>query len=186
MRKNTRYEINRSQKLGIKITVSNNPQDIDGFYKLQLKTANFHQFVPFGINFLKTQFRQFATDNQVYLYSAYYKDTLLTQSYIIFYGQEADYHYSASTLAGRKYPGAYALQWAAIKEAKKRGMSRYNFWGVAPEGQTDHRFYGVSVFKRGFRGEDINYLHARDLVVDHLGYSLNWIVETIRRHLRKV
>ena len=58
--------------------------------------------------------------------------------------------------------------------------------GVAPEGDRSHRFYGVSVFKRGFGGQDVAYLHARDLVLDWSKYVVNWTVELIRKWVRKV
>lgn len=186
MRKTTRYEIKQAIKLGIKITSSKNPKDIDEFYKLQKETAKRQGFVGFDKRFLQKQFEVFIKDNQVLLYTAYLGERRLAQAFIIFYGQEADYHYGASTLDGRIYPGAYLIQWEAIKEAKKRGMRRYNLWGVAPEGQTNHRFWGVSVFKRGFGGEDVEYLHARDLVINPLSYKLNQAIELARKKLRRL
>lgn len=186
MRKTTRYEIRQALKLGVKITISTNKDDIDEFYKLQKETAKRQGFVEFEKNFLQKQFEVFASDNQAVLYTAYLGKKKLTQAFVIFYGSEADYHYGASTLDGRKYPGAYLIQWEAIKEAKKRGLKRYNLWGVAPQGEINHRFWGVSVFKRGFGGEDVEYLHARDLVINPLAYKLNWLVESARKKIRRV
>lgn len=183
MRKTTRYEIKQAIKLGIEIRTGG---DIDNFYDLQMETAKRQGFVPFNREFLKEQFKVFVEDGQVGLYTAWLGKTKLAQGMIIFYGQEADYHYGASSEEGRKYPGAYLIQWEAIKEAKKRGIARYNFWGVAPEGEKSHRFYGVSVFKRGFGGEDVAYLHARDLVIDWPRYAVNWGIETTRKWMRKV
>jgi len=186
MRKTTRYEIKKAINLGIKIIISQSLDDIDEFYKLQSETAKRQGFVEFSKKFLKEQFAAFAKDNQVILYTAFLNKVKLAQAIIIFYGEEADYHYGASTIEGRKYPGAYLIQWEAIKEAKKRGMKRYNFWGVAPKEQKDHRFYGVSIFKRGFGGQDVEYMHARDLIVNPLAYKINWAVETIRKKARRV
>jgi len=186
MRKTTRYEIKQAIKLGIKIDVSKDPKDIDEFYKLQKETAKRQGFVEFDKRFLQEQFEVFVKDNQVLLYTAFLGKLKLVQAFIIFYGQEADYHYGASTLDGRIYPGAYLIQWEAIKEAKKRGLKRYNLWGVAPEGEVNHRFWGVSVFKRGFGGQDIEYMHARDLVINPVAYKLNWLIETTRKKVRRV
>lgn len=186
MRKTTRYEIRQAIKLGIKITISKDPKDIDEFYNLQKETAQRQKFVEFDKRYLKEQFLSFIKDNQVLLYTAYLGKVKLAQAFIIFYGQEADYHYGASTLDGRKYPGAYLIQWEAIKEAKKRGLKRYNLWGVAKEGEVNHRFWGVSVFKRGFGGQDIEYLHARDLVINPLSYKLNQAIELARKKLRRL
>lgn len=186
MRKTTRYEIKQAVKLGIKVTKSTNPADIDEFWKLQKETAKRQHFVAFDKKFLKVQFSVFASSDQVLLYTAYLGKLKLAQAFIIFYGAEADYHYGAGTLEGRKYPGAYLIQWEAIKEAKKRGLKRYNLWGVAPEGDTQHRFWGVSVFKRGFGGQDLEYLHARDLIINPLSYKLNWAIEVVRKKSRRV
>ncbi|MBI2009638.1 MAG: peptidoglycan bridge formation glycyltransferase FemA/FemB family protein [Candidatus Chisholmbacteria bacterium] len=186
MRKTTRYEITQSEKIGLKVSTSQNPKDMGVFYDLQLETAKRQSFVPFGKKFLEEQFRIFALDNQATLYAVTLKGRLLVQAIIMFYALEADYHYSASSEESRQYPAAYALQWRAIRDAKARGFKRYNLWGVAPEGDTNHRFHGVSVFKRGFRGEDVAYLHARDLVINPFRYAINYGIESIRRRLRRV
>lgn len=186
IRKSTRYEIRQAQKIGVTITTSTNPSEIDEFYDMQLQTAKRHGFVPFSLPFLKEQFTTFAAENLALLYKAEFEGKLLAEAFIIFYGSEATYHYGASTQDGRTYPGAYLIQWEAMREAKRRGIARYNLWGVAPEDQKDHRFYGVSVFKRGFGGQEIQYLHAQDLVINRLKYSLNFAVESARKRLRKV
>ncbi len=184
MRKSTRYEIKKAQKTGLNITTSTNPADIKTFYEIQLATARRQHFIPFTYEFLHEQFKTFAGQNQAMLYSAYFEKTLLAQALIIFYGQEAVYHYGASTEAGRKYPGAYLIQWAAIKEAKRRGLKRYNFWGVADD--PSHRYYSLSIFKRGFGGYDFNYLHAHDFVISKPRYVINFAIENIRKKLRKL
>lgn len=186
MRKTTRYEIRKAEKLGVTVSTSLNVDDIDSFYELQLQTSLRQKFVPFSLSFLKEQFRVFVQNNNALLYRAYLGKTLLAEAFIIFYGQEATYHYGASTDDGRKVPGAYLLQWEAIKEAKRRGLSRYNLWGVAKPEQTSHRFYGVSIFKRGFGGQDVAYVPAQDLVIDRLRYSVNYFIELARRKVRKL
>lgn len=186
MRKTTRYEIRKAQNLGIKIEKSKDEKAIKAFYDLQIETAKRQKFVPFSYKFFQEQFKVFFDEDRALLYTASLNGQVLAQAFIIFYGTEADYHYGASTDEGRKYPGAYLLQWEAIKEAKRRGLTRYNFWGVAPEGERDHRFYGVSVFKRGFGGKDVAYLHAQDLVIDRFRYLINYFVEVARKRLRKV
>lgn len=160
MRKGTRYEVRKAIKIGVKITSSKNENEIKKFYDLQIQTAKRQKFVPFSYKYLSEQFKVFATEHKALLYSAYHENKLLTQAFIIFYGKEAVYHYGASTEEGRKYPGAYLIQWEGILEAKKRGMIRYNFWGVAPLEKSDHRFAGLSLFKRGFGGQEIGRAHV--------------------------
>lgn len=186
MRKATRYEIKKAILQGIKVETDNDAKTIQRFYNLQLLTAKRQKFVPFSYNFLSEQFKIFLENNQAILYSAKLGNKLLAQAFIIFYGKEAAYHYGASTEEGRKYSGAYLIQWAAIKEAKKRGMKRYNFWGVSPEGDKDHRFSGLSLFKRGFGGVDFEYLHAHDLIINYPRYIFNYLIEFLRKKMRRV
>ncbi len=192
MRKSTRYEIRKAAKDGVLVKSSAEIQpslvkeEIGKFYQLQLDTAKRQNFVPFSENYWQKQFAAFLPDHEVVLYSAYFQEELLAQAMIIFYGQEAVYHYGASTALARKYPAAAALQWEAIKQAKGRGIKRYNFWGVAPENESEHRFAKLSVFKRGFGGTDFAYLHAQDLVMRPFFYNINLLIERIRKKIRKV
>lgn len=186
MRKTTRYEIKKAIKEGIKITTSTDISKILEFYDLQIETSKRQKFVPFSFKYLQEQFRIFANNNKAFLFKAEANNKLLAEAFIIFYGREAVYHYGVSTLEGRRYPGAYLIQWEAIQEAKKRGMTRYNFWGVSPVNKTDHRFYGLSLFKRGFGGQDVEYLHAQDLVINYPRYLINYVIETIRKKVRGV
>ncbi len=186
MRKGARYDLNRVARENIKVEVVHGDKYLDEFYDLQMETARRHKFVPFTKKFLTEQFKVFDEAGKVVMYRASQNGKLLTMAFIIYYGKEAAYHYGASTDLARKVPGAYAVQWEAIQEARRRGCQRYNFWGVTEHGNTKHRFYGVSVFKRGFGGEDVAYLPAQDLVVDKVQYPLTFAFETARRKLRKL
>lgn len=186
MRKQTRYEIKKSEKLGIEISETTDPEFIKSFYELQLYTAKRQDFVPFSYMFLYEQFKVFANAGLAKLYTAKYEGKTLAQAFVIFYGHEAAYHYGASTDLGREYPGAYALQWKIINDAKNAGMKTYNLWGVAGVEDKTHRFYPISIFKRGFGGVDTAYLHASDLIINPARYVVAYLIEYIRklrRHL---
>ncbi len=185
MRKNTRYEVKKAEKLGITTRVSSDASEVLAFHDEQLRVAERHNFVPFSLPFFQKQFEAFAADGQVALVHSYLDDQLLASAFILFYNGEAVYHYGISTEANAKQPGAYATQWRAVQEAKARGCSTYNFWGIAPETATTHRFAGVSLFKRGFGGQEVAYLPAHDLVLSPL-YWVNWGFEMIRKRLRRL
>lgn len=186
MRKTTRHEIKKAEKEKVKIITSQDPKEIKKFYDLQLETSLRQKFIPFAYDYLYEQFKVFAENNFALLYEAHLENKLLNQAFIIFYGKEAVYHYATGTDEGRKHPGAYLIQWEAIREAKRRGLKKYNFWGVAPLEKVNHRFYGLSIFKRGFGGEDVRYLHAQDLVINYPKYFINYAIETIRKLTRNL
>lgn len=185
MRKNTRGAIRKADREGVTTTVSTNPGDMVQFCRLQKELADSHGFVPFSDKFLQKQFDAFLEDDQVALIHAWHGDLLLASSFIIFYRYEAVYHYGVSTAENRQYPGSTASQWRAIQEAKKRGCTKYNFWGIAPKDEVDHRFAGVSLFKRGFGGDEIAYIPAHDLPVTAL-YWITYYFEKLRAKFRNL
>lgn len=183
MRKNHRYMIRKAERDGVRTVISTDQSEMELFYKHQVSLAQKHQFVPFSREFLLEQFSVFAADNQAALIHAYHGEELLASAMIIFYNQEAVYHYGISTDLNATFPGSYAAQWAAILEAKKRGCTRYNFWGIAPADQPQHRFAGVSLFKRGFGGQEVAYLPAHD-VVTSAWYWITYLFEIMRKRAR--
>lgn len=185
MRKNTRYEVRRAEKENIVVKTSSNPADIQKFYEHQLVLAHKHSFVPFSYDFLYQQFATFVADGQAMLFHAYKGEELLASAFILFYHQEAVYHYGISTPANDHLPGSYACQWAAIQWAKGQGGLHYNFWGIAPQDKPEHRFAGVSTFKRGFGGQEVQYLPAQDLAVGWQYHVINQF-ELARKKMRRL
>ena len=120
------------------------------------------------------------------IYTARYEGEVLAQNFMIFYGPEASYHYGVSSELGTKYSAAPLLHLAAMVEARRRGCIRYNLWGIVGREETEHRFYGVSEFKRSFGCEELKYTPAHDMVLKPTKYRLNWLVETARKKKRKV
>ncbi|KUK79373.1 MAG: methicillin resistance protein [Microgenomates bacterium 39_7] len=183
MGKSTRYEIRKANKLDIETKIIKDVSFVDDFYDHQLYLAKKHNFIPFGHDFLQKQFEQFLVDDQVAFINSYHQGGLLASVFVIFYHQEAVYHYGVSTKANSKLPGSYAVQWAAIQEAKRRKCSIYNFWGVSPINEKKHRFAGPSLFKRGFGGDEVQHLWAHDLPISSW-YPAIKIFEQLRKRAR--
>lgn len=183
MRKTTRYSIRKAQKLGVKIEKSIAEKDIEILYRLQLETVKRHKFTPFPKKYFLQQLRAFKADNQIQLFKAVYRQQVLAISFIIFYGQEAIYHYSGSSSRMGQIPASYLLQWQAIREAKQRGLKRYNFWGIAKTDNPKHRFAGVTRFKKGFGGYRLDLLPAHDLPVNFFYWPV-YFFETFRKYQR--
>jgi len=183
MRKTTRYEIRKAERNGVKIEFSKNVKELKDFYKYQIELSKKHGFVPFSYEFLLRQFEAFLEDDRVLLIHAKKNNKLLSTAFVIFFNGEAVYHYGISTFENNRYPGSYLCQWAAIKEAKLRNCKSYNFWGVSPINKKNHRFAGVSLFKRGFGGFDFAYLPTMDLPISW-EYIFTWLFESIRKKLR--
>jgi hypothetical protein len=187
MRQRLRRALRKAEKNQITIEKTSDPKAIHDFYQIELQTAKRHDFYAFSEDFLTKQFAAFAKNDEAVLYIAKLNGEILAENFMIFYGNEASYHYGVSSELGTKYSGAPLLHMEAMRDARKRGIKRYNFWGIVDENDTKHRFYGVSVFKRGFGVEELKYLEARDLVLDKISYYTKTLpIETLRRKVRHV
>lgn len=175
MRKTTRNLVRRGEREGVTVEFGS----LREFYDIYRETVKRQQFVAFSYEYLEKEMEAFGQDAQVFI--AKHQGNALAGALIVFHAQTAYYHHGASLHSS--VPAAYTLQWEIIKEAKKRGMKQYNFWGVVPESDTNHPWWGLSLFKRGFGGREWNLLHAQDLALSWK-YYLSWSVETLRKWKR--
>jgi lipid II:glycine glycyltransferase (peptidoglycan interpeptide bridge formation enzyme) len=171
MRKSTRYLIKKSLKAGLNVTSTSNPEHSIILKRLQDETVKRHNFTAFPAKLFKYQLETFGKDDQSRLYLCKYKEEYVAAAIIIFYGDTAYYHHSASTSKYKDVPFSYFLQWSIINDAKNKGMKYYNFWGIAPDDNPKHRFAGVTLFKKGFGGERMDWLHAHDIPTSYLYWA---------------
>jgi lipid II:glycine glycyltransferase (peptidoglycan interpeptide bridge formation enzyme) len=185
MEKKHKNLIRRAKKDGVKIRISTLMPDVDDFLELHDETVKRHHFTPYPRDYFKSQVKLFAKDDEVLVFSAEYEGKTLASAIVMYYGTMAAYHHGASTSdpAYRKIPASYLMQWTAIQEAMKRKCRLYNFWGIAPDENSKHPFYGITHFKKGFGGRRYDLLHCQDLPINKK-YLLNWGVETARKWRR--
>lgn len=178
MRKTTRYLIKRASKMGVAIEDRQDKIAVQTFLQLYEETAKRQNFVPHqGI---WEEIKIFGQKDLLKLYLARFKNRVLAASLILFYGQQAVYHHSATSSLMPNLPASYLLQWEAIREAKRRSLKIYNFWGVAPPEKTNHPWNGLSLFKMGFGGKLVRRIHAQDLPLSPRYFAV-FALETLFR-----
>ena len=183
MRRQTRYEVRRALKQGIIVEKDNSEEIFKEFRKVQASTAKRQGFVPPNLKTLLAEREAFG--NQIAIYTAKTSEGKpIAYGMIIKDGKEGDYYEAASTELNRKMPGAYALLWQAMRDLKADGYERCNLWGIAPPGQPNHRYAGVTTFKTGFGGKVVEYVPAHDMVINKIAYLKNLLVETARKKRR--
>ncbi len=183
MRRQTRYEVRRSAKQGIRVEKNNSEDIFKEFHKVQAATARRQGFVPPNLKTLLAEREAFGENITIYVAKTT-EGNPIAYGMIIKDGKEGDYYEAASTPLNRKLPGAYALLWSAMKDLKAEGYGRFNLWGIAPAGQPNHRYAGVTTFKTGFGGETIEYVPAHDIIINKISYLKNLIVEAARKKRR--
>ena len=181
-----RRKLRKAEKCDIEVTAADDDAAIEEFCRLEKLHAERQKYVAFSSDFLRKQFDAFREGGEVLIYTAKKDGEVLAQNFMIFYGPEASYHYGVSSVAGTRYSAAPLLHLKAMEEARKRGCVRYNLWGIVDVDDKEHRFYGVSEFKRSFGCTELRYTPAHDMVLNPLKYSLTWTIETARKKYRHV
>ncbi len=186
MRRQTRYEVRRSEKLGLKVLEDGSEKMLKEFHAVQAETAKRQNFIPPSLKELLAERAAFSPDHLKLYKVVTDQNEPVAYGLILMYGDEAEYFEAASTDLNRKLPGAYALLWQAIKDLKKQGIKRFNLWGIAPPNVEHHRYSGVTTFKTGFGGDVIEFIPAQDIVVSKLKYKLDELVENARKKKRNL
>lgn len=183
MRKTTRYLVKQQQKYDIKVTKSTSMNDFEAFYVIYHETERRQKFVGFSKEYLRKECSIFLENGSGAFYFAKHNNKPVSTAFIITFGNSGYYHQGATLLDDPKIPVAYVLQWEIIKDLKKNGFYFYNFWGISPENKPAHPWYGLSKFKRGFGGSEVEYMHAQDLIIKPI-YWINWFIEMARKFKR--
>ena len=159
MKPKTRYNINLSQRKGVKVRKAG-LEELEIWYKLYEDTCKRSRIYLHDIEYfqavLSTKLKDVNSTATVELLIAEVNEEPLAAMFLVYSGQRAAYLYGASSSTKRNYMATYALQWEAIKNAKVRGCIEYDMFGIASKPEPSHPLYGLYRFKKGFGG---NILH---------------------------
>jgi lipid II:glycine glycyltransferase (peptidoglycan interpeptide bridge formation enzyme) len=110
------------------------------------------------------------------LFLAKHDGKVIAGNIVAFFGDTVTYMHGASSNEFRNLMAPYALQWHCIKLAKQSGYKYYDFYGIS-----DDKWPGVTRFKRGFGGKELEYPGTWDAVFDGVKYKIYGLLRKIRR-----
>ncbi|MFA5792786.1 MAG: peptidoglycan bridge formation glycyltransferase FemA/FemB family protein [Candidatus Gracilibacteria bacterium] len=162
-----RYNIKIAEREGVRVQsscITSKCVDFDAFYEVLIETAKRDGFAVHNKSFYE-HFMGVLGERAV-LYTAYIGDELVGGLIATHFGDTATYYFGASAGKYRNAMAPYAMQWFAICEAKRLGFKKYDFLGIAPDGEAgkDHVLSGVTQFKTRFGGARVDYKKARVFV----------------------
>lgn len=99
-----------------------------------------------------------------------------------FEGSTRYYLHAGSYDEARKVRGNPALGLYLLLGAKELGLNRFDFYGVSPIEDTNHRWAGFSSFKRSFGGIDVKYTGTWELPVKRSSYNAMRLVRSLKKH----
>ncbi|MFA6992721.1 MAG: peptidoglycan bridge formation glycyltransferase FemA/FemB family protein [Candidatus Gracilibacteria bacterium] len=186
MKPKGRYNIHIAEKKGVKIIKADIKdkttfeKQLTAFHEILLQTTNRDGFSAHGKAFYKDMLTTLSDEEKACLYLAKYENKIIAGILVTFFKCTAIYYYGASGNEHRNLMAPYLLQWAAIKEAKERGLKFYDFLGIAPQDAKNHPWKGVTEYKLKFGGEVHEYSKAKDYVFKKFHYLLYLLYKKLR------
>ena len=168
MHPKTRYNIRLAEKHGIKIQNSNlksqnSKEDFEEFWKLLQETTKRDKFKPHPKEHYQKLLELIPGAS---LFLAEYQNKIIAANIVVFFGKQATYLHGASDFEFRNLMTPHLLQWRQILEAKKQGLTEYDFWGI-----DEKKWPGLTRFKKGFGGKELEYIGSWDSVFDKKQYA---------------
>lgn len=145
--------VRRAQKGGIKIEESKNIQE---FITLKNKTAGVLGFLT--TTTVQSLWQAFAPKHAAILVALISKKPL-AGILLLFHQKTAYYWMAAATREGKKAFAPTLLVWEALKLAKEKGCTTFDFEGIYDERfpKLNKNWLGFTKFKQGFGGKEVNY-----------------------------
>lgn len=170
----TKYNIKLAQRKGVTIKILDDYSPV--FYDLVKGTGQRQQFSSFPQEHYMKFFQIKSKDFQVKMFLAEYQGKVIVASVVVFFGNKAISLHTGSDYQYRTVKGADLLRWRVILYAKERGYKQYDFWGI-----DDKKFPGVTSFKKGFQGREVEYPLGVDVIFNNTGYNVYRIIRAVKQ-----
>lgn len=188
MKSKWRYNIRLAEKKGVRVAEEGRSA-LGLFYELYETTSKRDGIALHARSYYEKLFERANPDGvqgmapaseDLRLWVARHEGQALAAIITVFHGKRAVYLYGASSDEKRSLMPAYALQWAAMKAAKRAGCTDYDMYGIPPSDVPGHPMAGLYRFKTGFGGSILHYAGAWDLPYKALPYAAFRVAEQAR------
>jgi lipid II:glycine glycyltransferase (peptidoglycan interpeptide bridge formation enzyme) len=170
MHQKTRYNIRLAEKKGVKLVLSKS-EGFPKFYDLMMDTFRRKDKGLHSRNY----YQKLYLDHISKIYFAEYEGKVLCANMMIYYGDTMTYLHGGSSSEDKNIMAPHLLQWEQIKLAKTQGYRYYDFWGI-----DELKWPGVTRFKKGFGGFEVDYSGAWELPINKALYKVYKIIKRFR------
>lgn len=170
-RPKTRYNIRLANRKGVTVRLGGR-DDLPAFHRIWQETAARQNFSVRGLDHLYQLWDLIIEPGHGALLLAEYDGQTLASVIVTSFGDKAWYLYGGTSNVHRERMPMYLLQWEAIRWAKARGCTLYDFLGVSCHMDPQDPMYGLYRFKRGFNPEYTEFIGEFDLPLDRRFYAV--------------
>ncbi len=181
MKPKTRYNIRLAQKKGVQVEYAGG-EGISRFLTLMHETAQRDGFFAHSVERYEAIIDKFQGPAcKAFFAFATYQRKDLAANIMLDADDTRTYLHGASSNTNRDVMAPYALHAALLEDAAQKGMTAYDFWGVAPEdADAAHPWAGITRFKSGFGGNYYSMPGTFDVPLRPLAYKLYRLARKMR------
>jgi len=159
----TRYNIRLSIKKGVTIREGSTDEDIEIFHKIMKETGSRDDFFIRDSSYFKKLYNCLGKDH-VKILIAEHEGTPIAVAMPVLYGDKVCYLYGGSSNQYRNLMATYLVQWEMIKWGLENKCSIYDFRGITGYWDENSPQYGVYKFKKGFNGDEVEFVNELYMV----------------------
>lgn len=184
MSQNSRNITRNYHKKGVTIRTSHTPDDITILTSLLARVASRNHITAHSDAYFRAQAESLFPTKAATLYIAEYEGTPIAASLIYDSDDTRTYAHAAADDTYRKLNAGTALVGQMILDAKAKGLSRFDLYGIADSDDPTHPWSGFTKFKKSFGGTPVTYVGAWDLPLNLAMYWLYHAYQSLRQMRR--
>jgi len=175
MKQKTRYNVRLAERRGVHVR-EGGPEDVSLLYRMYAATSVRDGFVIRDEGYYKDAWGAFMAAGLAQPLIAEVGMSPVAALVIYRFADRAWFLFGMSTERHRDAMPNYLLQWEAIRWAKGRGFTTYDFWGAPDRPDPQDPMFGVFRFKAGFGASFVRTLGAWDFPVRPAAHRLYTVV----------
>ena len=157
--RSSRYRWNRVERDGINFSISYEVKDLDDFIKMMGATSDRTKAQFRNGEYFKKMLEELGPSKVAGIaYAKQENESLVGVLFLDdFDAQTRYYMFTGAFDKARKFGANAPLVVFLIKDAIEKGLTCFDFFGIAPVDDPNHKWAGFSVFKRSFGGMDVTF-----------------------------
>ncbi|MGH7929088.1 MAG: lipid II:glycine glycyltransferase FemX, partial [Candidatus Binatia bacterium] len=172
MRATTRNLHRTAVKKGLSFRKSDDPKEIKILLGFIHEMAQRNSIRPHSDRYLRLQAKTLISRGAAHLFFAEYMGRPIAAAMVYDSHDTRFYAHAGAAAEHRKLHAGTPLVSHMVLDAKKNGLSTFDFYGIAPPGSANHPWSGFTDFKKSFGGYRHNYAGTWDVPLKRVQYRL--------------
>jgi lipid II:glycine glycyltransferase (peptidoglycan interpeptide bridge formation enzyme) len=174
MSKTNRYLWNKVERNKLTFKISYNMSDLEHFLLMMRETSERTKAMFRQSQYFELLLETLGESKHAGVAYASHEDEVLVGVLFVddFVAKTRYYLYAGSFDKARQYSANAPLVVYLLKQAKESGIETFDFFGVSPQEATEHRWAGLSKFKRSFGGEELAFTGTWEKPINNTRYKL--------------